>query len=515
MPGLAPRDLPVPVAQNSALSPYTMPRICRDVMPPMKFVVKYFSEIAIKSKPVRRRFVAQLAANLREVLREIDPAVQVHRQFDRLRVESALEGEVVVARMVEAMCNAPGIAYVLEVKEYPLPALEVIVEYVLPIYAERLEGRNFAVRCKRNGTHPFTSIEVEREVGGALLARSGAIGVRLVKPEVTVEVEISKKSLFVIGRRHAGLGGYPIGSLDPVLSLISGGFDSPVASYLTMKRGMRTHFLFFNLGGRDHEIGVKEVALYLWQKFGCKQRVLFISVPFEEVVAQLLNNVEDSQMGVILKRMMLRVADRLAEDLEIDALVTGECVAQVSSQTLRNLAVIDRVTNRLVLRPLIASDKGDIIRMAAKIGTEEFAANMPEYCGIISVNPTTRARLDRVEAQEKNFDMTILDRAIAASRQTRIDRLAEQEMERVEVEVLAVPLAGSTVIDIRHPEEVELCPLELHVPVLRIPFYELHGKAAGLARGSYMLYCGKGLMSRLHASHLLAETDLDVKVYAP
>jgi thiamine biosynthesis protein ThiI len=285
---------------------------------------------------------------------------------------------------------------------------------------------------------------------------------------------------------------------------------------MTMKRGMRTHFLFFNLGGRDHEVGVKEVALYLWQKYGCNQRVLFISVPFEEVVAELLTNIKDSQMGVILKRMMLRVADRVAQELEIDALVTGECVAQVSSQTLRNLSVIDKVTSRLVLRPLIASDKEDIIRTATEIGTGEFAANMPEYCGIISVNPTTRARLERIEADELNFDMAILDRAIANSTQTRIDELTAQELERADVEVLAIPLAGSTIIDIRHPDEESLSPLKAGVPVIKIPFYELHSRYSNLPAGStYMLYCGKGVMSRLHASHLLESTSLDIKVYAP
>jgi thiamine biosynthesis protein ThiI len=289
-----------------------------------------------------------------------------------------------------------------------------------------------------------------------------------------------------------------------------------VASYLTMKRGMRTHFLFFNLGGRDHEIGVKEVALYLWQKYGCNRRVLFISVPFEEVVAELLGKIQDRQMGVILKRMMLRVGDRLAQELEIDALVTGECVAQVSSQTLRNLSVIDRVTERLVLRPLIATDKEEIVRMARDIGTQEFAASMPEYCGVISVNPTTRAKLDRVVAEEEKFDLEILDRAIANSRRTRIDQLAEEELERVDVEVLGVPLAGSTIIDIRHPDEEELAPLNLHVPVVKIPFYELHSRAAELAPGqTYMIYCGKGVMSRLHASHLAESGELDIKVYAP
>ena len=485
-------------------------------MASMKFIVKYFSEIAIKSRPVRRRFIGQLTENLRAVLRDIDPAVAVHRGWDKLQVETHQEDEAVLARMVEAMRNAPGITYVLEVSEHPLPELGSIVEQVLPVYAQRLAGCTFAVRCKRNGVHDFTSIDVEREVGGALLARTAAAGVKLKHPQVTVELEISKQTLYVIGARHRGLGGYPIGSIDPVLSLISGGFDSPVASYLTMKRGMRTHFLFFNLGGRDHEIGVKEVALYLWQKYGCNQRVLFISVPFEEVVAELLDKVQNSQMGVILKRMMLRVGDRLANELEIDALVTGECVAQVSSQTLRNLAVIDRVTDRLVLRPLIATDKQDIIRMAAQIGTEEFAANMPEYCGVISVNPTTRARLERVEAQEQHFDLAILDRAIANRRQTRIDRLAHEELQRVDVEVLSVPLAHSTIIDIRHPDEEQLAPLKVHVPVLTIPFYELHSRVAELASGdTYMLYCGKGVMSRLHASHLLESGELDIKVYAP
>jgi thiamine biosynthesis protein ThiI len=486
------------------------------VMASMQFVVKYFSEIAIKSKPVRRQFVRQLEENLRLVLRDIDPDMLLHRGWDKLRVETRSEDVVLVARMVEAMCNTPGITYVLEVQEHPLPELEAIVERVLPVYASRLEGQSFAVRCKRNGTHDFTSTDVEREVGGALLARTAAGRVQLKKPQVTVDLEISGQSLFVIGQRHRGLGGFPIGSLDPVLSLLSGGFDSTVASYLTMKRGMRTHFLFFNLGGRDHEFGVKEVALFLWQKYGCNQRVLFISVPFEEVVAELLGKVQDSYMGVVLKRMMLRVGDQLAQDLDIDALVTGECVAQVSSQTLRNLAVIDSVTDRLVLRPLITTNKEDIVRLAAQIGTEEFAANMPEYCGVISVKPTTRARPERVQAQEQQFDMAILDRAIANRQQIRVDQLAQEELQRTDVEVLSVPLAHGTIIDIRHPDEEELAPLQLHVPVLKIPFYELHSRSSELMPGdTYMLYCGKGMMSRLHAGHLIDAGALDIKVYAP
>ncbi len=482
----------------------------------MKFIVKYFSEITIKSKPVRRRFVGQLAENMRSVLRDIDPAVVVHKQWDKLLVETQAVDAVVLDRLVVAMRNTPGITYILEVREHRLCKLEDIAAHILPVYAERLAGKTFAVRCKRTGSHNFRSIDVERQVGADLIANTAVASVRLRRPEVTVELEINDQKLFVIESRHRGLGGFPIGSVDSVLSLISGGFDSPVASYLMMKRGMRTHFLFFNLGGRDHELGVKEVALYLWHKYGCNQRVLFISVPFEEVIAQLLTRVEDSQMGVILKRMMLRVADRIAASLDIDALVTGECVAQVSSQTVRNLSVIDQVIDRVVFRPLIASDKGDIINVATAIGTEEFAANMPEYCGIISVNPTTKARLERVLTQEQKFDMTILDRAIESAVHTRIDRLAEENLERVEVEVLTIPLAKSIIVDIRHPDEEERAPLKVGSPVVKIPFYELHTRSAELVSGkTYMLYCGKGVMSRLHASHLLESRGLDVKVYAP
>jgi thiamine biosynthesis protein ThiI len=483
----------------------------------MKFVVKYFSEIAIKSKPVRRKFVSRLAANLRSVLTEIDPAVEVVKHWDKLQIETEVTHEATLARLLEAMCHCPGITYILEVSVHPLGDMAEIAAQARAVYEDRLSGKTFAVRCRRSGNHSFTSIEVEREVGAVLLSQTGTVGVKLKNPEVTVELEISKQRLYVVRRRHRGLGGFPIGSIDPVLSLISGGFDSPVASYLCMKRGMRTHFLFFNLGGRDHEIGVKEVALYLWEKYGCNQRVLFISVPFEEVVAELLTNIRDSHMGVILKRMMLRVADRIAKELEIDALVTGECVSQVSSQTLRNLSVIDQVSSSLVLRPLIGTDKEDIVRIATQIGTEDFAASMPEYCGVISVNPTTRARLDRIVADELNFDMGILDRAIDNSTQTRVDQLADETDQAVpDVEVLAVPLAGSTIIDIRHPDEEELAPLKVHIPVLKIPFYELHTRASGLPGAStYMLYCGKGVMSRLHASHLLESTGLDVKVYAP
>lgn len=483
----------------------------------MKFIVKLFPEIIIKSKPVRKKFVKQLRDNLRKLLMAVDPDVEVIRDWDRITVETALTDDRDLQLIATVLCNTPGIAHVIEVAEYPLVDVHDIFEKTKLAIGDSLRGKTFVVRCKRVGNHDFNSGEVERYVGGGLNQFVESSGVSLRNPDVTVRIEIRHDFVYIVNRRLEGLGGFPIGTIDSAMSLISGGFDSTVSSYLTMKRGIRTHYCFFNLGGREHEVGVKEVALYLWLKYGASHRVKFITVPFEHVVAEILKNVESSQMGVVLKRMMLRAASEVAATMESPALVTGESVAQVSSQTLQNLSVIDKVTDTLVLRPLITADKLDIINTAARIGTEEFAANMPEYCGVISVKPTTKAKLEKIEAQEDRFDFAVLEQAIADAKYTNIDALADEDMSVADVEVLAAPLADSVIVDVRHPDEVDRKPISMvSVDVAAIPFYELHNRFKELDQSKiYLLYCDKGVMSRLHASHLVEQGFTNVKVYRP
>ena len=304
-----------------------------------------------------------------------------------------------------------------------------------------------------------------------------------------------------------GLGGFPLGCQDSVLSLISGGFDSPVSSYLCIKRGLQTHYCFFNLGGKVHELAVKEIVLFLWLKFHGSHRVKFVSVPFEHVLEEILTKIDNSQMGVVLKRMMLRAADKVAAKLNIEAIVTGESVAQVSSQTLANLSTIDEVSESLVLRPLCTSDKQEIINTARLIGTEDFSKSIPEYCAVISKKPATKSKLSRIKKEEARLDMAILEKAVEDANYQLITEISDDFSEgKTEVKIVSSIENGSTVIDIRHPNDQEITPLKLRkeIKTINIPFYRLRTYSQELEPNEqYLLYCERGMISRLHAGYLM------------
>ena len=376
---------------------------------PMKFIVKLYPEIMMKSKSVRMRFTKMLETNIRNVLKNVDEGAKVQRLYDRIIVQVPSDKPELCDVFAERLACIPGIAHVVQVSEYTFDSIDHIYQQALPKYRDEIAGKTFCVRVKRSGNHDFNSIDVERYVGGGLNQHTEALGVKLKDPDVTVNLEINQDKLYMVERRIQGLGGFPMATQEDVLSLISGGFDSGVSSFQFIKKGARTHYCFFNLGGAQHEIGVKQVAYHLWKKYGESHKVRFVSVPFEPVVEEILERIDNGQMGVVLKRVMMRAATRIADKYGIQALVTGESLGQVSSQTLTNLNVIDRSTDLLILRPLIAMDKQDIINQSRIIGTEDFAKSIPEYCGVISQKPTVKAVLSKVEAEELKFSEDLID----------------------------------------------------------------------------------------------------------
>lgn len=483
----------------------------------MKFIVKLFPEMTIKSRPVRKRFVQRLQSNLQIVLGRIEPTIKVSSFWDKLEVVLPEEHLTVRDEVVGAMARTSGISSFIEVQEHPLEDFHSAFEHTLAAYRERLLNKTFKVRVKRSGKHEFTSIDMERYIGGGLLQHAETNGVDVRTPELFVDLEVRDNKLFIYKEIHPGLGGFPLGSMDPVLSLISGGFDSVVASYMTMRRGAKTHFLFFNLGGDAHELGVKQVALKLWQQYGSAARVKFVSVPFGEVVGDILQNVHHSHMGVVLKRQMMRAAERVADRMKIDALVTGESVAQVSSQTLPNLALIDQSTEKLVIRPLATTDKQEIVDLTKKLGCFDLVASIPEYCGVISDKPTTCAKRDRLEKEETGLDPEVLDRALESTRVLNIDQIEFDQDAVAAIEALSKVDENQIVVDIRAPQEQEKQPLNMPgCTVLAVPFYELAAAVADWEQDKeYLLYCDKGLMSQMHAQNLQGQGMSNVKVFRP
>ncbi|OED66945.1 tRNA 4-thiouridine(8) synthase ThiI [Vibrio tasmaniensis ZS-17] len=482
----------------------------------MKFIVKPHPEIFVKSESVRKRFTKILERNIRTILQRRTESVAVFNRRDHIEVTS--ESDKYFKETLEVLTQTPGIHHSLEVQQSEFKDLHHIYEQVLERSRSLIEGKTFSVRAKRRGKHDFTSIELERYVGGGLNQAVDSAKVKLKNPDITVKVEVENDKLNQVIERHKGLGGFPLGTQEDLLSLISGGFDSGVSSYLHIKRGSKVHYCFFNLGGPAHEIGVKQVSHYLWNKYGSSAKVKFISIDFEPVVAEILENVEDGQMGVVLKRMFMRAGGMVAERFGIEALVTGEALGQVSSQTLTNLRHIDNVTDTLILRPLINWDKEDIIDLSRKIGTEDFAKVMPEYCGVISKKPTVKAKKGKLEAEEAKFNFEVLDQVIENARIMDIRDIEKESQEQApEVEQVQAVAEHAVVLDIRSPDEEDESPLEIDgVEIKHIPFFKLSTQFGDLDQSKeYLLYCDRGVMSRLQALYLQEQGFHNVKVYRP
>ncbi len=477
-----------------------------------KFILKLFPEIMVKGSTAKRQMVGQLYNNLVKLLMRYSSEISIKKFSDKIEVVTPLS---YLAEVRQTLLDTPGIEQVLEALQFDdIETLEQINTQVNEIVGANITGKTFVVRVKRTGKHPFGSPEIAQSLGEYLLLYNQSSKVDLHHPQVTIYLELIHKQLNIITAKYAGLSGFPLGTQGDILSLMSGGFDSTVASYLSIKRGIKTHFIFFNLGGIAHEIGVKQVAFYLWNKFASSQRVSFVSVPFDAVIEEIFRSTHESYMGVTLKRLMLMAAEKIANEMGIDALLTGESVAQVSSQTLRNLALIDQATSKLVLRPLASMNKPEIINIANTIGTRRFAENMPEYCGVISKNPITHGSYKRMEKESKRFDYGVLDKAITDAVTIWVHDIIEDITASAPVEIVQeLKDTAYVVIDIRTEND----SIEVPCKSIKIPFYQLKTEFMKLPQNvEYLLYCEKGVMSQLHAQYLRdAHNAQNIKVYRP
>lgn len=360
-------------------------------------VVTASGELHTKSNRTRTRFRRVLRDNLRAALARRAPGATLDRDLDGARLIIRAPD---LERAAEAAADVFGVHRVERARRVPFESLEQLAAAVRELAGAQVAGRRFAVRVRRRGHHPFTSMDAARVIGQALLDLSA--GVDLTDPEVEVPVLITDSEAWVVDRAWEGAGGLPLGTQEPCLVLLSGGFDSPVAAWMVMRRGCPVEFLHIRLdcAQTDHALAV---ARDLWARWGAGTDPLVWVVDFEGVERALREQVPARLRQVVLKQLMFAAADRLAAERGIPALVTGEAIGQVSSQTLAHLAEIDRVCERLVLRPLAGMDKQDIIALARRIGTHDLSARAKEVCNLAGDAPVAvaarQAELDAARAQ--------------------------------------------------------------------------------------------------------------------
>ena len=361
-------------------------------------------EIGVKSAQVQSAMEGRLHDNVGALLADRGLRSAVTREHGRLYVQA---DERTVEAATDAATQAFGVVSASPALEVE-PTLPAITDALAETARTHYEGGTFAVRARRAGQaheHPFSSRDLEEAGGSAVWTAAEAAGlepaVDLEDPDWTVFVEARPNRAFVFLEKREGPGGLPLGSQAPLVALVSGGIDSPVAAWLAMKRGSPIYPLYVDLGdygGPDHrmraEATVRDLSAYA-PNFDLALRVAPGGDGIDRLVAEM-----DSFRMLGLRRFMLAVADAVATDLGAAGLVTGEAVGQKSSQTAANLRVTSAATDLPIHRPLLTTDKTDITALAREIGT--FAdATIPAGCNRVAPSqPATAASLERVRAAE-------------------------------------------------------------------------------------------------------------------
>jgi thiamine biosynthesis protein ThiI len=288
------------------------------------------------------------------------------------------------------------------------------------------------------------------------------------------------------------------------VALVSGGFDSAVAAWQMLRRGVSLDYAFCNLGGRTHEVGTLRVMKVIAERWSYGERPRFFALDFGPVVRQLMERCEPRLWQILLKREMLRAAARVARATRAKAIVTGECLGQVSSQTLTNLAVISQATDFMLLRPLVGANKQDIIAAAERIGTAALSAVVAEYCAIVPRRPATAARLEEVLREEAALDPALLEQAVRNAQRLDLRSFDPDAKLLADLETSQVP-EGATLLDLRTREEFAAWH---HPEAVRLDFAEALRAYPSLPKDrEYVLVCELGLKSA-HLAELMREAGL-------
>ena len=456
---------------------------------PTVAVLRLSGEVSTKARATRRQFVTRLVRNLRDALESTGLPCHIERSHERI-VVAAPE-----SRAFEPLGRIFGLQSFSIASRHEAADLQELVAIGERHFRERVAGRRFAVRARTVGGPSIAGVsgrEIERALGERLLPHAARVD--LSRPERTVRVEVHRGAAYLFEEREPAPGGLPLGSGDRAVALVSGGFDSAVAAWLMLRRGVELDYVFCNLGGFGHQLGTLRVMQVVANRWSYGSRPRLHAIDFSGLSRELQRVAQPRYWQVILKRLMLRATETRAQ-----AIVTGEALGQVSSQTLRNLSTIAEASALPVLRPLVGANKDEIIRRAEQIGTAPLSAVVDEYCALVPRRPATAAKVEVVRQEEAPMDAALLQRALEHREVLDLRALDPDACGIPEIEIDHVP-EGAVLIDLRPRTQYEAwhLPGALHLDFARA--LEAHPSFAKDQR--YVLACEYGLMSA-HLAELM------------
>ncbi|MCY0860488.1 MAG: tRNA 4-thiouridine(8) synthase ThiI [Sulfolobaceae archaeon] len=363
----------------------------------MKFKVvlcSLSSDVILKSARSRARFQNILLKNVKNALQRRNiPYSGI--SYDEARLVIVTEK---VEEVSQIMTRIFGIHGVTIAEMFTFTNVQDLVSKVTDIAREWVKGKKFAVKARRSGIEGITSLDLAKLIGASLYSYSS--GVDLDNPDVEVHVEVRSNRAYVHKGFIKGAGGNPIGVEGKALVLFSGGIDSPVASVLAAKRGLKVDFLHYILASDKSKEEALKVAKLVKDNWLLSYDPKMYFIDLRNVVLEILNQVNYTYRQVVLRLSMYKVADIFARNKGYDLIYTGESIGQVSSQTAKNIKAIHAVSQPLlpIIRPLVGMDKEEIIDLSKKYGLFEESSKTHEYCRIASRGPVeTRASIDKLK----------------------------------------------------------------------------------------------------------------------
>ena len=363
----------------------------------------------------KRYFEQKLISNVRRRLKGMG-AFKIYCVQSTVYVEPQSEG-IDMDAVVEAMQQVFGAVSVVRAAACEKDVAKIAEKAIEYMREAMLAAKSFKVETRRaDKSFPMSSIQISQYVGGELSEAYPDTAVDVHTPELVVQVEIRDFAAYVHSAALPGAGGMPVGSNGSAVTLLSGGIDSPVSTYMIAKRGVRmvpVHFFSFPYTSELAKQKVVDLADQLTKYCG---RMTLQIVPFTHIQEEIRDKVPEEYFTLVMRRFMMRIAQRIAEDTGCKAIVTGENLGQVASQTMEAMNCTEAVCKSVVLRPLIGFDKEEIVRFARKIGT--FATSTLPYedcCTVFTPrHPRTRPTLEEVEAVEAALEVeALVDEALA------------------------------------------------------------------------------------------------------